>query len=1038
MIRYFADHPTAANLLMALLLVSGVVALPSIVRSTFPQQPLSHIEIQVPFPGAAAERVENAICRRIEDAMERVDQLRELRCEARENLATARVRATEGAAVDRFLADVRGEIAGIDDFPELAEEPRIRLLGTTEPVAAIAVYGDLTAPALKDHAEELKQRLLRLPGVSRVAIDGFSERQLRVDIDERALRALGLSVAEVTQRIRAQNLDLPAGDLETPEGTLFVRVDDERTAPESLGDLVIAGSPGGGEVRLRDIATVVDTFQFPNQRIVFDGRPAALLGIEKSREDDALDILETIERFIDAERSRTPAVELALTRDIASLVQDRLLMLVKNGVQGLLLVMLVLWLFFSTRHAFWVALGLPVSFGGTFALMAWLGYQFDMMTLVALLVAIGILVDDAIVVSENIAVHRARGKSALDASVDGTREVLPGVFASFITTASIFGPLTFLTGDLGAILKVVPAVILLTLSVSFIEAFLILPAHLRHARTPERQPRVQAAVEAALLRLRARVVDGGVRTFARYRYFGLGGLVAALLVTVAVLASGVIGFTPLPELDTEAIEARLLLPQGTPFDRTADAVDRLVAALHDIDRELSPRQPGGQPLVRHIAVRYGHNIDAYESGDHVATVSVDLLSPEIRTHTSTELRNLWRERVGRLPDVLAVRFADPAIGPQGKPIELRLAGDDLDALRAAAADLERALAGYRGVQDIISDLRPGKPEIRVRLRPGAEAAGITATALAEQLRGALFGLRAAELQVGAERFEVHVRLDETARGRLQTLDGFMVRTPNGLVPLTAVATLEPGRGWARVNRIDGRRAVTVEALVDHAVTTSAAVLGDLERRSLPEWRQRHPEVALSVARESEEAAITFESLRLGFTVGFIGIFLLLAFMFKSYVEPLVVVTIIPLSLIGVVLGHLLLGYQLSMPSMLGFVSLAGIAVNNSILLVSFVENRLRDGMALAEAVIQASRDRFRPVLLTSLTTVAGLLPLLLETSMQAKVVIPLAISLAFGLATATGLVLFVIPAFYLVLDDFGLFQRQHTLRAEAKAEAKSV
>jgi hydrophobic/amphiphilic exporter-1 (mainly G- bacteria), HAE1 family len=626
-IRYFAAHPTAANLLMLMLLVLGVAAAPGIVRSTFPPLPMRHVEIQVPFPGAAAERVEDAICRRLEDALERVDDIDELRCEAKENLATAHIEAAQGAVIDRLLADVRGEVSAIDDFPELAEEPSVRLLGTTEPVAAVAVYGPLDQPALKDYAEALKEKLLRLPGVSRIRIEGFSERQLRIDLDLRALRALELSVADVAQRVAAQSLDLPAGDVETVDGYVFVRVDDERTTPAALAALVVAGSPEGGIVRLGDIATVRDTFQFPNQRTVFDGFPAAVLAIDKSRQDDALHILATIDAFIAQERERVPEVRLALTRDIASLVEDRLLMLVKNGVQGLLLVMLVLWLFFNTRHAFWVGMGLPVSFAGAFTLMAWLGYQFDMMTLVALLVAIGILVDDAIVVSENIAVHRAAGKDALQASVDGAREVLPGVFASFATTASIFGPLAFLSGDLGAVLSVVPVVLLITLSVSFVEAFLILPSHLRHAHASGRMHAAQHWVHERLELVRAVVVDRWVVAFVRRRYLGLGCLVGALLLSVTLLASGLIGFSPLPELDNESIEARLLMPQGTPFADTVAAIDDIVAALGSIDSELTPIQPGGQPLVRHVAVRYGHNIDAFETGDHVATVTVDLLSP---------------------------------------------------------------------------------------------------------------------------------------------------------------------------------------------------------------------------------------------------------------------------------------------------------------------------------------------------------------------------------------------------------------------------
>jgi multidrug efflux pump subunit AcrB len=1035
MIRLFVGHPNAANVAMVVFLILGAVSVGSITRSTFPQLPLDTVRITVPYPGAAPAEVSDAICLRLEDAVEQIDQVEEFVCDARDNVAIMMVEGREGGNVDRLLADVRTELDALDDLPERSEPPIVELLGTTEPVVTIAVHGAMSYPVLKDYAEATRQRLQRLPGVSKVIVDGFTDRQLLIALDPRALQSLGLSAVDVAERVRALNLDVPAGDLTTDAGTVSLRVEDERTTVARLAELTFRAPRGGQEITLSDIAEIQDTFEYPNRRATFDGAPAALLRIEKTRSDDALDVMAEVRDFVDAQNRRESRVTLTLTQDLASLLDDRLGMLVKNGLQGLVLVMLVLYLFFSARHALWVGMGLPVAFAGAVFLMRTFGFQFDMMTLVALLIAIGIIVDDAIVVAENIVAQRESGKGAIDASVDGTLEVLPGVTASFLTTFVIFLPMAFLTGDIGRILAAVPVVLLMTLSVSLLEAFFILPAHLRHATIDGHRNRVQRWLDGHIEALRERAVVA-VDRFVTWRYLALGSLLGVLLLCVSLIAGGIIGFTPLPELDNESIEARLLMPPGTPIAATEARVGALLAALGELDAEYTPEQPGDRPLVRHVTVRYGHNVDAHEEGDHVATIVVDLLDPEVRTLTSAEVRQLWRKRTGALSGVVFVKFTDPVIGPQGRPIEMRVVGDDPDTARQAAEELRAWMARYRGVHDLSLDLRPGKTEIEFTLKPGAQTLGVTSAALGEQLRAAFNGLIAQEIQVGQERFEVTVRFAEQARAQFNSLDTFMVRAAGGeLVPLSAVATITEGRGYSRLQRVDGRPTVTLEGLVDFKVNTSAAVIGDTMSRFVPGWLTRHPDVELDAEGETDQANQTLGSLRQGFVLGFIGMYLLLALQFRSYLEPLVVVAIIPLSLIGVVLGHVLLGYNLTMPSMLGFVSLAGIVVNDSILLVTFVEKRLGEGLELHDAVVQASHDRFRAILLTSLTTVMGLLPLLLETSMQAKVVIPLAISLAFGLTTATALVLFVIPAFYMVLHDFGAFHRHDELTPDTDAPA---
>jgi multidrug efflux pump subunit AcrB len=1035
MIARIVNHPTAANILMVVFLVLGAISVGDIVRSTFPQPDLKTVQVTVPYPGASADEVDQAICHRLESAIDQVDQIEEYRCESRNNLATLTVEGLDGVVVDRLMADVRTEVDAIDDLPSQTDPPIIRLLGTTEPVVSLAVFGDVSYSRLKDYAEDLKLRLQLVDGISNVALEGFTDRQLRVELNALALRGLGLSVTDIAELIGALSIDTPAGNIKTADGSITLRVEDERTSPSRLQDLMLRSPKGGQDIRLGDIAHVTDTFEFANQKTTFNGLPAAILRIEKNRSDDALDVLQLVERFINAEQNRTPGVNLAVTQDVASLVQDRLGMLVKNGIQGLVLVVLVLWLFFSATHAFWVGMGLPVSFAGTFFVMNVFGLQFDMMTLVGLLIVIGIIVDDAIVISENIAAHRERGEDAFIASVQGTLEVMPGIFASFATTAVIFAPLAFLQGELGTVLKAVPIVMLTTLVISLIEAFFILPSHLKHSHFEQKRNAAQNWIDEKLSALRERCIRW-VDRFVAWRYLGLGSLVGLLLACVSLAASGLLGFTPLPEFDNESIEARLLMPPGSSFRQTEDVVATVLEALQEVNEELTPLQPGEKSLVRQVTVHFGKNVDAYNVGDHVATIAVDLLSPEERGHTSSEIRARWRTAVPALPDVVFLKFTEPAIGPQGKPIELRIIGNDPEALRTAARELEDWLAQYDGVHDLSTDLRPGKQELRFSLKPGAQELGVTSALVANQLRAAFNGVVAQEVQVGRERFEVLVRLDDEARAHFNTLDMFAVHSTRGhLVPLAAVADIKETRGYARRNRINGEETVTLEGLLDASKTTSAAVLQHMQRRFLPEWEARHPGVRMEIRGESERAGETLGSMRTGFILGFFAMFMLLALQFKSYVEPLVVILIIPLSFIGVIIGHALLGYNLTMPSILGFISLAGIVVNDSILLVTFVEKRIGEGLELHDAVVQAAHDRFRAILLTSITTVAGLLPLLLETSLQAKVVIPLAISLAFGLTTATLMVIFVIPAFYMVLYDIGLFHRHESLKDPASPVA---
>ena len=1024
MIRYFARHPTAANLLMIAFMVSGLFAAPLLNRETFPRVQPNKVEIQVLNPGARAEDVEEAICQRIEDAIDGIDNVDEITCEAHEGRARAVVKMDEGADFDRFTSDVRTEIDAITDFPDQAEDPVVKQLGRTDFVASVAVTGAATKPDLKAFAENLKDRMLRFGGIPKIDIKGFSDHQIRIELPDAVIRQYGISISDVARAIQRQSLDLPSGTLQTGDQDLLIRVADERKTVNDFRDVIVVAAAGGGQIRLGDIATITDRFDVEEAKTLFNGKPAAILDITKTATDDTLAVIDAVNDFLAHERQRAPpGVEMVITNDISSIVRDRLQLLLSNGGQGLVLVLLVLWLFFGFRYAFWVAAGLPVSFLGAVVLMVAIGYTINMLTMVGLLIVIGLLMDDAIVIAENVATKRAQGLPPIDAAIEGAKQVMPGVFASFATTTCIFGSLAFLKGEIGQILRVVPIVMLFVLVVSLIEAFLILPHHLAHAlsRADIEPARIQAATGRFIDWLRDRVVGPVAIAAVQWRYLTAGIAVGLMLIAISTIAGGWLKFSAFPELDGNDMEARILLPQGTPLTRTEQVVATITEALARVNERLTPQQPGGQKLVRKVVTKFNENKTANETGAHVATITVDLLDSEARSSRIDDVIAQWRAESGDIADVVSVRFAESQIGPAGLAFDVRLTGRDLYELKAAARDLTAKLDSYRGTSNLTDDLRPGKPELRIRLKDGASTLGIDARQIADQLRAAYFGTTVSEIQRGAEAYEIDVRIDPRNKDSLSDMDNFTISQSDGsLIPLTAIADIVIGRGFSRINRVNGQRTVTVQGDVDVTIANANEILSDTRKNFFPELVRQYPGVSISLQGQNKEAQTTLRSMVSGFILGLIGVYLLLSFQFRSYVEPLIVMIIIPFALGGAIAGHLLLGLDFTMPSMLGFVALAGVVVNDSILLVEFIKHYHGDTKSVAEAAPLASQARFRAILLTSLTTIVGLLPLLAETSLQAQVLIPLVTSLAFGLVATTVLVLFLVPAVYAILDDFGL------------------
>jgi multidrug efflux pump subunit AcrB len=1028
-IRFFARHPTLANLIMLSFFVLGLSSLNSLKRETFPEFTPPYIIATVIYPGASPAEVEESICLRMEDAIDGLSNIEETICDAQEGSASLRVKLGGDIDIGRSLVDIQTEINAIQDFPSQIEAPTVKELDWSEPVIDIAISADLSLPDLKAYAEDVKHRLKVDADVSLVTLTGFSAHQIRVELNETAMRRLNLTVTEIANKIGRQNIKMPVGTIELPAKNLLIRFDERKLTPAKIGKIIISSNSEGAVVRLDDVATITDLFELEEAYTLFNGKPSAMLKVQKNKADDALRIKARVQDFVEHEQLSAPeGITLTLTNDFSSLLQDRLSMLLRNGAQGIILVFFSMWLFFSFRYSFWVSAGLPVAFMGGLFVMSLFGISINVMTLVGLLMAIGIMMDDAIVIAESVAAHVERGFSVDQAVIKGVMKVAPGVISSFLTTIFIFGSLLWLDGQIGKVLSAVPMVLIIVLTISLIEAFLILPNHLRHSLNANINGQPPLKFKRIFLEkfehFRINSLVKMVTLVVKWRYASLGLTFGVLLISVALLAGGIVKFVPFPALDGDIAEARIILPPGSTLEQTQKTVEHIISAAKLVGEQYTQDNNEPSPLVRDITAQYNFNADAGEKGPHLATVRLDLLSAEIRHSLIEAFIEDWRLNSAELVDPIVMVFKQPAMGPAGRDIEVRLQHNNLKTLKTASVELQTYLHQFAGVNSILDDMRPGKEEILIKLKDGAENYGLDGKTVADQLRAAYFGQTADEIQAGAENIKIQVRLNKDQAANIQALGNFPIMLADGKhIPLNAVATFDDERSFVRIQRIDSQRTITVMADVDNSKANGSEIMNKVQRVFLPALLLKYPGLGINLEGASKESAKTANSFIKGFSIGLFGLFAILSFQFRSYLEPFVVMLAIPLALIGVFWGHWLTGHNLSMPSILGFVSLAGIVVNDSILLVQYIRHHVDVGENIYESVVKASRDRFRAVFLTSLTTAAGLLPLLLETSLQAQVVKPIVISIVFGIFASTLLVLFIIPSAYAVLADFGLVHK---------------
>ena len=1038
LIAFFARNPVAANLLMLILVFWGAITLLTNTRSeVFPASNLNVITVGVVYPGAAPEEIEEGICQRIEEEVQGIAGVERVQSTAVETIGTVSVTVIEGEDVDKVFDEVKNRVGAIDSFPDEAETPVVTRLSLVRQVINLAIAGDTDERTLKTVGERVRDDLLATGLVTKAELVSVRPYEISIEVAEDALRRHGLTFAQVADAVRRSSLDLPGGSVKTTAGEILLRTKSQAYRGGEFEELVLVTRPDGSRVRLGEVAKVIDGFADTDLVSNFDGKPAVLVQVFRVGDQSAFDVAETVYDYIATSAGRLPpGITVTAWRDDTAILRSRLDLLVRNGLSGLCLVFLSLALFLRFKLALWVTWGIPVSFLATFAVMPMGDITINMISLFAFIVVLGIVVDDAIVVSENIYSNIQSGMPGLQAAIRGAKQVSTPVIFSVLTTMVAFVPMLDVAGNFRKVWQTIPFIVIATLFFSVIESQLVLPTHLSHMRPvdPRRQhvfARLWSLIQAPFLRgldLTVRYVHRPLLTLAvRWRYVTLATFTAILMVTVGFVASGKLPFKFLPELEGDNAIALLRMPQGTPAEVTRAAIARIEAAALELRSELDTEgQPG---VVQHVLASVGNQpfaieqrrnaggMDAAVDGAHLGEVNVQLAPSETRSISAEGLVRRWREKVGVVPDAIELSYST-AMMTAGEDVNLRLSCPDFEALQVAAATVKAELGKFAGVTDVTDSFRVGKREAKLRIKPEAENLGLTAASVARQVRQGFYGEEAQRLQRGREEVKVMVRYPADDRRSFGDVEHMRLRTPAGdEIPFAQAVDVEEGRGYATIQRTDRARKVNVTAKVDAKEGDVGAVLASLRTELLPKLVAAHPGLTWAYEGQAEEQAKTMASLGRGYLVALFGIFALIAIPFRSYLQPLIVMTAVPFGLVGAIWGHAVFGAGLSIMSMFGLVALTGVVVNDSIVLVDFVNTARRNGVDVFTAVMEAGRRRFRPILLTSLTTFAGLLPLMFETSVQAKFLIPMAISLACGVMFSTVISLLLVPSLYIVLED---------------------
>ncbi len=1042
MIRWFVNNSVAANLIMAFIIISGSMTIPLLKMEVFPEISVDIVNVTAIYPGASPTDVENAICVRIEERLQGLDGIKRITSSASENMGSVNVELLSGQDVSEMLDKIKAQVEAIDTFPENVERPTCRQFAGSNPVVTIAVDGDIGEKGLIALTAEVKDEIDALPEITFSEFIAKKDRELTIEVSENTLRKYNLSFYQVSQAIQNWSVNMPSGSIKSKDGEILIRSNSQGYEIDDFSRIPMITDSNGAIVYLGDICEIKDGFEDSyDLDILFNGSRANLLTIFRVGNQNAIEVSEAVKKYVNEKNRRLPeGVHVTAWDDEAFLLRGRIDTMTKNAGYGLFLVIIVLALFLKPRLAFWVSLGIPISFMGGFWLMPLMDLSINMLSLFTFILVLGIVVDDAIVVGENVALFRERGMDPKDAAVKATYQVSTPVFFAVLTTMATFSPMLAVDGEIGEIWRIFPLITIMVLFWSLFESLTILPAHLAHSSDAKpKNPTLRSlydrweTFQIILISGLSHVIDHYYRPFlnkAVNRPFTSLSIAAGIFIlTIGVIGGGLIKFTFFPPVEADLAIGAIEYPSGTPIEITRQGyleLERSARKLEEqLEKELSDKPTiknrlstiGWQPM-RSKTARGPGNLDALYAGPNVAEVALELIPGEERVISTEEVVRRWRKLMPVIPGAKDVLFFS-SLFSAGDPVNIQLSSKYMDDLLAAKDELKTKLVQYPGVFDVRDTYNVGKEEISIKLLPAAANYGVNMMMVASQVRQAFYGMEVQSIQRGRDEVKIVVRYPESDRQSISDLEKMMINTPNGsTIPVRQIARLEIGEGLASIQRKDRKRSINVTADVDLSVTTGNDVIAAVTTSIIPQILQKYNSLSYSLEGEQQEQGDNLRSIGKNFIIAMIVVYMLLAIPFKSYFQPLVVMSSIPFGLTGAVMGHLLLGMNFSVLSLMGIVALTGVVVNDSLVMVDFINRYRREGNSIKSAVLEAGPRRFRPIFLTSLTTFVGLAPLLLEKSTQAQFMIPMAVSLAFGVVFATGITLLLVPVSYLTLEKY--------------------
>lgn len=1008
-IAWMTHNRITPNLIMAVFLLGGLGMAMQIKQEVFPEFDLDMVRIQVAYPGSSPEEIEQGIILAVEEAIRSLDGIKETTARASEGFGVVTAELEEDGDTQRIYQDIKQEIDRITTFPDDVEEPEVSLLIIRREVLQLQLYGDVSEWVLRELAEQVRDRLLQDSDITQVDLRGARNYEVAIEIDQDTLRTYNLTLDQVAMRVRQTSVEIPGGTIETAGGDILLRVSERRDWAREFATIPLITSSEGSVLRLGDVATIRDTFEETDRHATYDGKRAVGLAVYRVGKQTPIGVSDAVkDAMAEIEQDLPPGINWVINRDRSDIYRQRLELLLKNAFLGLMLVLLILGLFLEFRLAFWVTMGIPISFLGCFLFLPMLDVTINMISMFAFILALGIVVDDAIVVGENIYEYRNRGMGFMQAAVQGARDVLLPVTFSILTNIVAFMPLAFVPGVIGKVWSVIPIVVIAVFLISWVEALLILPCHLGHGRKKKGKMGLLGLVQHGVSSFLAWFINRAYSPFLdmgiRFRVVTVAIGAAVLICILGYVRSGRIGMILMPRIESDASVVTATLPYGSAASKAEEVAEILVNSAKE-----TAAANGGDKLVEGVFALVDEN---------VVEVIMYLTDPDIRPIQTGEVTKLWRQRVGQIPGLESLRFEADRGGPgSGAALTIELSHRNIDVLDRASEALAERLGDFSNVKDIDDGFTPGKVQFDFSLTEAGHSLGLTQQLLARRLRNAFYGTEAVRQQRGRNEIKVKVRLPREQRERLYDLENLLVRSPMGTdVPLSEIAELEPGRAYTTINRRNGRRTVTVTANVE-PISQTGQVMATLMAEVLPQLEEDFPGLSYGWEGRQQDFRESTSSLFKGLLLALFVIYTLLAVPFGSYFQPAIVMVAIPFGIVGAVLGHIIMGYSLSLMSMMGIVALSGVVVNDSLVLIDYANRLRRDGGEAFESIHEASLRRFRPILLTTLTTFGGLTPMIMETSRQARFMIPMAISLGFGILFATVITLLLVPCLYMIAND---------------------